>query len=583
MISAQLLCLNSTLFKYKFFLIILIGISLPNFIIGQNFFPSKKYPTQAFRNPLNIPISLVGNFGECRPNHFHSGIDIRTESKENYPVYAVADGFISQVKIEAGGFGNAIYITHANGYTSLYAHLNKFFPELEQFVHQKQYETKSWSQEIKFYPHQFPVRQGKQIAWSGNTGSSQGPHLHLEIRDAKTEAPLNPLLFFNSLKDELPPLIKQLAIYDGNKSIYEQKPTLQKVNKIGQALKLSTETIKINSSKAFLGICGDDFMKIATGTLGIYEMRMYVDGQAFFAWQMDNISYDITRYMNALADYKSKKNNGPWIQLCHKLPNDKLPIYKDFSGSNGIIDLSDGAAKKIKIEVLDTKANKSLIEFFLQGNSSIPLVDCEHKLTCGKIQSFKNKDIEFSLPEEALYDDICFKSSIKPCQEIYSYIYQVHESYVPLHSYFKLYLQPKLAIPNSLKDKIAVVRLPYGNETLKKGKAAQLEKGKVVTTVRDFGNYQIMIDQTPPDIKTTIKNDTQIGNLKKLVFTIKEETTSVEKCVAEVDGQWLRLVQKGNTYAYEIDEHFPAGKHQFTISAFDENKNKKTLTFALIK
>ncbi|MBP6623665.1 MAG: hypothetical protein KA198_00745, partial [Chitinophagaceae bacterium] len=235
------------------------------------------------------------------------------------------------------------------------------------------------------------------------------------------------------------------------------------------------------------------------------------------------------------------------------------------------------------IEVLDTKANKSLIEFFLQGNSSIPLVDCEHKLTCGKIQSFKNKDIEFSLPEEALYDDICFKSSIKPCQEIYSYIYQVHEAYVPLHSYFKLYLQPKLAIPNSLKDKIAVVRLPYGNETLKKGKAAQLEKGKVVTTVRDFGNYQIMIDQTPPDIKTTIKNDAQIGNLKKLVFTIKEETTSVEKCVAEVDGQWLRLVQKGNTYAYEIDEHFPAGKHQFTISAFDENKNKKTLTFALIK
>ncbi len=581
--STQSICIKSFHFNYKLLLLCCFVASLPNSLLSQKFFPPKKYPSNAFRNPLNIPMSLVGNFGECRPNHFHSGIDIRTESKENYPVYAIADGFISQIKIEPGGFGNAIYITHANGYTSLYAHLNKFYPELQQFVQQKQYESKSWKQEIKLYPHQFPIRQGKQIAWSGNTGSSQGPHLHLEIRDAKTEAPLNPLLFFNSLQDDLPPIIKQLAIYDGTKSIYEQKPSFQKVNKVGQTFKLAQETIKINSSKAFLGICGDDYMKIATGTLGIYEMRMYVNGQAFFAWQMDNISYDITRYMNALADYKTKKNNGPWIQLCHKLANDKLPVYKDFGGSNGTIDLSDGVAKKIRIEVLDTKNNKSVVEFSLQGNSSVIPAECENKLLAGKTQSFKNKDIEFTLPEEALYDDICFKSSIKSCQDVYSNIYQVHYAYVPLHTYFKLYLQPKLAIPNTLKDNIAVVRLPYGTETSKKGKAAIIEKGKVMTQVREFGDYQIVIDQTAPDIKTNLKNGQQISNMKTLVFTIKEETTSVEKCIAEVDGQWLRLVQKGNTYTYEMDEHFPVGKHQFTITAFDENKNKKTLTFALIK
>lgn len=272
-------------------------------VYAQSFFTPQKYPPNSFRNPLDFPISLVGNFGECRPNHFHSGIDIRTNGKENQAIHAIDDGFVSRIKMEENGFGTALYITHLNGYTSLYAHLNSYFPELEKYVQQKQYETKSWKQDIYFPPHQFPIRKGKLIAWSGNTGSSQGPHLHLEIRNTKTENPLNPLLFFGSLPDTKAPILKQIAVYDGNKSIYEQRPLLLPITKG----KLAKETIVIPSSKAFLGLVGDDFMEAASGTLGIYQMNLYVNDQAYFAWQMDNISYDITRYMNALADFKSKK------------------------------------------------------------------------------------------------------------------------------------------------------------------------------------------------------------------------------------------------------------------------------------
>lgn len=562
------------------FLIILLTTGLH--AKAQSFFPAKKYPNQQFRNPLGIPFSLVGNFGECRPNHFHSGIDIRTESKENYPVFAIADGFVSKIKIEAGGFGNAIYITHANGYTSLYAHLNKFYPALEQFVREKQYASKSWDQEFYLFPHQFPIRQGMQIAWSGNTGSSQGPHLHLEIRDAKTEAPLNGLLFFNSIQDNLPPVIKEIALYNGEQSIYEQKPKLVKVTKTANGYSIPS-LLQLNSSKAFLGIHGDDYMKIATGTLGIYEMRLYVDDKPFFAWQMDNISYDITRYMNALADYKTKKNNGPWIQLCRKLPNDKLPVYKSFTASDGVIDLSDGLVKKIRIEVYDTRYNKSSLEFNLQGNSSSVPLPCQNKLTNGKEQHFKNGYIEFTLPADALYDDICFRTSIKPNESAYSHTYSVHEAYVPLHSYFSLWLQPKSSIPTTLKDKIAVIRLPMANETSKKGKAATLDKGRVMVSVRDFGDYAIVIDQQAPIITSTLKNQRSISQAKSISFQVKEETTSILSCIAEVDGQWLRLVQKGSTFTYELDSYFPKGTHNLVIKALDENHNLATKTFQLTR
>lgn len=267
-------------------LLILFYLGISVIISAQPFFLKKNYPI-TFQNPLDIPISIIGNFGECRPNHFHSGIDIRTESKENQIVRSVADGYVSRVKIGAGEFGNAIYITHG-AYTTLYAHLNQFYPELENYIKVQQYKNKDWNIDILFLPHQFPVRKGTFIAWSGNTGSSQGPHLHLEIRDSKTEAPLNGLLFFN-WKDNKAPLLKKLAIYDGAKSIYEQSPILLPVFKS----KLSRENITVHSDKVYFGIVANDLMEIAKGTLGIFEMNMYVDDKPFFGWKMDNIPYTL--------------------------------------------------------------------------------------------------------------------------------------------------------------------------------------------------------------------------------------------------------------------------------------------------
>ena len=185
---------------------------------------AQTYPQNYFRNPLNIPMELVANMGEIRSNHWHMGLDIRTQRRENLPVHAAADGYIARVLVEPGGFGQAIYINHPNGLTTLYAHLNSFFPALAQYVKQQQYARESWKVNLHLPPDLFPVKKGQLIALSGNTGGSQGPHVHFEIRDTQTEKCLNPLLFNFPVADAVAPSILRLALYDRNKSTYSQTP-----------------------------------------------------------------------------------------------------------------------------------------------------------------------------------------------------------------------------------------------------------------------------------------------------------------------------------------------------------------------
>src|ERR1700743_1756400 len=185
------------------------------------------YPRNYFRDPLATPLSPAPNFGELRPNHYHMGLDIRTQHRENLPVFAAADGYIARVEIEPGGFGQAIYIHHPNGYTTVYGHLNQFFPALAAYVQDEQYRRQSWQIDLSIPPARFTVKKGDFIAYSGNTGGSQGPHLHFEIRRTPGDINLNPLLFGLPVPDNTSPKIARLAWYDRNQGIYEQSPVLE--------------------------------------------------------------------------------------------------------------------------------------------------------------------------------------------------------------------------------------------------------------------------------------------------------------------------------------------------------------------
>jgi murein DD-endopeptidase MepM/ murein hydrolase activator NlpD len=223
------------------------------------------YPKNYFRWPLELKPAIVANLGELRPNHWHMGLDIRTNQKENQLVYAAAAGYIAKIRIESSGFGQCIWINHPNGLTTLYGHLNAFFPELAEYVKEQQYKQETWAIELDFPKEKFPVSKGQFIAYSGNTGGSQGPHLHFEIRDTKTDECINPLLFAMPLQDKVPPSILKLAIYDRSTSIYEQVTSFFPLRKTDNGyVVLNTPVIKTGLDKLSFAIQAFDRLRDPT-------------------------------------------------------------------------------------------------------------------------------------------------------------------------------------------------------------------------------------------------------------------------------------------------------------------------------
>lgn len=316
-------------------------------------------------------------------------------------------------------------------------------------------------------------------------------------------------------------------------------------------------------------------MDNALGVLGVYEMNMYVDDKPHFGWQLDNIGYDETRYMNAEADYKVKKNGGPWIQLCYKLPSDKLEIYKSYNTANGRINLSDGRAHKVKMIVKDVSGNVSNVLFYVISNGA-GNTNPSNILSCTKPQPYNDGSIAFALKPGDVYDDVPLQVSTN------GNLYKVHTSDVPLHNYFELKLKPKTSIPTNLANKVALVRYPFGKDTDKKGIAGKLDNGWATAMVRDFGTYEIVVDQTPPALTCTLPDGATLKG-KTISCTAKDETTSIKSFVGTIDNQWVRFVQKGKNYYYEVDSYCQPGPHVLKVTATDENDNTRTLNINFTK
>ena len=350
------------------------------------------YPQGYFRNPLDFPMSLAANFGELRPNHYHMGLDIRTQHRENQPVHAAADGYVARVEIEPAGFGQAIYIRHPNGYTTVYGHLNQFFPALAAYVHQQQYRLQSWQVDLTLPPGLFPVRKGDFIAYSGNTGGSQGPHLHFEIRRTDGDINLNPLLFGLPVPDRTPPTLLRLAWYDRNEGIYEQSPHI---------LPKFPTLLIVPTSRISFALSAFDTQSGSANPNGIYEADLYVDHLPVIGFQMNNISYDDTRNVNAHIDYKTRETGGPFLQQLFFLSGYPPPsIYRavvaahpssggvsteavagstvDPAGqphaANGVLRLDDNRIHDVRIVVKDPYGNSSELRFRVQYSPQQPLV-----------------------------------------------------------------------------------------------------------------------------------------------------------------------------------------------------------------
>ena len=541
---------------------------------------SPAYPKKYFRNPLNIPILLAGNFGECRPGHFHSGMDIKTGGHENEPVFAAADGYISRIRMESGGFGHGIYITHPNGYTTLYAHLNNFIPRIQAYVRQQQYAQQTWAVDLKFSPAQFPVKGGQQIAWSGNTGASTAPHLHFEIRNTKTEHPLNPQLFGFDMVDTKAPVVTKLAIYSQPLALYDLAPEQYKLSAQKGIYRPNTDTVYTTYGSAGIGITADDYMNGSDNTLAPLSIAWYADDKLQGSIRLDDIGYDETRYINAYADYSTRFKSGQWIQCLFRLPGNALgKIYNNLNKDAGIIKVQEGSPKRIRIELMDAAGNKSVIAFVLaqRGPEQLPPAKTI-AAAAGKVFVYDTPQASFYLDDAQLYTAVT--GSVKPVNNSGAGL-RIFSPNIPVHHSFDLHLKAATVVPFSHRDNVAVM---YSDGKDTSGKAASVaEKGFYKAAVSGFGTYWLQTDTSGPWIKPAGAVTGNLGTAKRISFKADDALTSIQTFRGELDGEWILFEQHGNNWFYEMDEHCAAGPHALVIKATDENGNTTTQRYAFTR
>ncbi|MEO8854890.1 MAG: peptidoglycan DD-metalloendopeptidase family protein [Ginsengibacter sp.] len=555
-------------------------------IFGQ-FFPPKKYPKDYFIYPVDAKISLAANFGELRPNHYHMGLDCRTDQVINRPVKAAADGYIARVSVAPFGFGEAIYINHPNGFTTVYGHLHRFTPALEKYVTDQQYKQESWNVSLEIPRGLFPVKKGQLIAYSGNTGGSQGPHCHFEIRDTKTDKVFNELLFGLPIPDNVPPTIVGLYMYNREKSTYSQTPLHLPIKKLSGEYRTVSGVIPVTSDKISFGITANDKQSGSNNPNGIYEAIIYLDDLPLSAFELDSISYDETRYVNANVDYKTRAAGGPYIQHLSRLPGYPQGVYKDING-DGVIRLKDQNVHQIKIVVKDAEGNTSLLQFKIKksnassnNNSAYPANPNRNEFQPNVVNVFENDRLEVYLPQTTLYDSVAFshseKSSVSP--DSYSPVYSVLSGLIPAQNYFTISIKTNKPVENNLQNKILIKRNWNGKTEVAK---ATKHLDWYWAKFNSFGNFELIADNEPPVIVANFHDNANLSQASKIIITPKDNNDQVKNFRAELDGKWLRFSNdKGKTFIYEFDEKCSRGKHELKISVEDEagNRSEKTLYF----
>lgn len=547
---------------------------LLTFLILTNGSFAQNYPKGEFRNPLGITNYLAGNFAELRSNHFHSGIDIKTNQKEGYNVYAAGDGYVSRINVSPRGYGNAIYIDHPNGYTTVYAHLQKFNSELEAYVRDYQYKNETFAVEIYPKTNELKVSESDIIAISGNSGGSGGPHLHFEIRDTKTEEPINPFLFGFDVPDTSAPLVNGLYIYPLNGDVVGKTSRHQ----LPGGLVFNSPIYA--SGKIGIGIKTYDKQNGANNMNGIYQINLLVNDNPYFTYTAERLNFNTTRAINCLIDYEDRMERNSWIYQLFKSDGNPLEMFSNVQ-NNGIIDLKEGEEYNIKLEVLDFAGNKREAKFKLVGKTppeELLLNSDDVVFYWNKENHFKQGGVEILMPKGVIYEDLNFKF-----RKTDNGKFEIHDYNVPIHSYYTLAIDPE-GIPTAQLDK-AVFKLEYKYQGSWRTDyiSAEYKNGKVIGEVRDFGFFSVVTDNTKPTINpVNIKeNSTFTGSKGVIRFTISDSQTGIEGFAAYVDGKWILTNYDQKIKSLTIDlnkEGITTGKHQLELKVWDEKNNTATYT-----
>ena len=553
-----------------------------------------KYPQHYFRSPVDFPIYLSGTFGELRGGHLHAGLDIKTGGVQGKKVYAVADGYISRISITLGGYGKALYITHPNGYVSVYGHLKKFNRQIQRYVKAIQYRRQSFTVQIFPPRDSLRVKKGDIVAYTGNTGGSMGPHLHFEIREAKTQHPVNPLLFGSiRILDNLPPKIAQLAVYPASPAslVNGSHDTLVlPVAGHGKKCYLKNRPVIDATGPVSFGLRTFDAMNGIPNKNGIYSLKLYRDSVLVFALKADRISFGTTRYVNSLIDYSYFEKTGKRLIRTERDTNNLLGIYRR-DVNRGIFTFHDTLAHRFRYVVTDVYGNTAILPFRVKdspvkGNPPVSAPKSEGLyIRFNRPAHYSFDNLTLSFPENCFYRSFYLRVKKLPAAAgSLSPVYQVHNRFVPVQKYFTLSLKAD-SLPERLKNKVYLAYSPDKDEDF--SYAGGKWNGEVISTkTRDLGKYTLLADTTPPEITPlNFGNKTKVTEKKSLEIKIEDKQSGIDQYKAMLNGHWILMEYdaKSGRLTYYPDRYLKKGENHFRLEVSDNTGNKSRYNAVLYK
>jgi murein DD-endopeptidase MepM/ murein hydrolase activator NlpD len=559
-------------------LLLVLGL---NFITeGQDIIQTHQYPKDYFRYPLDLPPTTAGSFGELRSNHFHSGLDFKTNQRTGYPVHAANDGYISRLRIQFGGFGRAVYITHPNGYTTVYGHLERLAPELAKIVRDYQYEHQTWEADIVLPPLQQHVCKGDVFAWSGNAGASAGPHCHFEIRDTKTEETINPQLFGLTIPDRVPPTVTAMYVYHLNGQPFSEKTPKEyyQVAGTGTNYHLVKPAVINLSGEIGFGISASDMNSTSFNKNGVYSIQLKIDGKPVYTFAVERFAFDQTHAINAHIDYPAYLSTGREIQKSFILPGNKISVYPQ-SENRGIINFNDDAIHNMEYVVMDIAGNTSTLKFRVQSKPVIesPIANKPPGILFKYDQKneFSQDKVKVIIQPGNLYDDLYFNFAILPRRlGGHSLVYRIHNRFTPIHDTYELWIKPDSNII-ALADKAVITNTNGTSE------GGIYEDGYIKANCRTFGDFYVRIDTVPPVIyPINITEGKNMAGLKTISFRISDNLSGIQSFNGKIDGKWVLMERdfKTKILSYTFDENIKPGKHLFNLAVADNKNNLSQFT-----